>query len=490
MLQQRRTATVTSTKSSPQNYRAAGSRRRRKNRSTSNFVAICFVFSCAFAAVVFLVNRLRSGATATTYNNINSGRVLHNNDMIDPAVEERDKHREASYHSLYRPKFDHNQLGYDIYNCPFTPPENYPVAWKATEVLTNWVPHDVTTIAPSYREIYQGLCVFDYQTQYDIALNYRNAEMPFVIRNDPSVMSVAQRWGGDTEYLHNALGDEQRFRTERSPVNEFMWYRLRGREKTPIDFVKPPNDEIGMTYGVWLEHALAKDAAALQDTELLAKVDAMKKKRIRTVNNKKLADSLEDDDLSEDEGTEEEKRSNWYYFRLTTSLKEASKEEFSPEKFVYDELPFLDPRKRSASKFYIVDPEEERGINCRFGMRGIISENHFDMSRNFIMIFGGERRYVLGHPNQCNNMALYPMGHPSLRHSKVDWNNPLDWEENPEFKQALVNEVVLHAGDALYLPTAYFHYIVNLSLNYQCNARSGTTYENAHHIRDCGFGFK
>ena len=84
-------------------------------------------------------------------------------------------------------------------------------------------------------------------------------------------------------------------------------------------------------------------------------------------------------------------------------------------------------------------------------------------------------------------MALYPVGHPSVRHSKVDWNNPLEWDENPEFKQALINEVVLHVGDALYLPTAYFHYIINLSLNYQCNARSGTTHENAEHIRECGF---
>jgi len=36
-------------------------------------------------------------------------------------------------------------------------------------------------------------------------------------------------------------------------------------------------------------------------------------------------------------------------------------------------------------------------------------------------------------------------------------------------------------------PTNWFHFIVNLSLNYQCNARSGTTYESAHLMEDCGF---
>lgn len=84
-------------------------------------------------------------------------------------------------------------------------------------------------------------------------------------------------------------------------------------------------------------------------------------------------------------------------------------------------------------------------------------------------------------------MALYPQSHPSVRHSSLDWSNPNEWDEHPEFKNAYVNEVVLHAGDVLYLPTNYFHYIVNLSLNYQCNARSGTTYETGHFIEDCGF---
>lgn len=520
MLQHRRTAAkasdlnhrgkVVAVSSSPstssnggKRLRASDKKRRKKYRSSSSLTTLLVIamvsFLIIFTAITIVFQHLGHGTSSShnDSNNVYRDRFLRNNiqeaDGVNNNNDDGVKRREARYQSLYRPKFDQNHLGYDIYNCPATPPPGYPMAWKTTEVLTNWMPHDVTTIAPNYREIYQGLCVFDYQSQYDIALNYRNAEMPFIIRNDPNVMSVAKRWEEDTEYLHKKLGDQERFRTERSPINEFMWYRLHG-QRMPRGYVKPPNDEVGMTYGEWLELALAKDAAALQDPDLFAKVAAMKKKRMEIVADKEqhdidLSEENDDDKQLEDESTEEEKLKNWYYFRLTTSLRLASKggEEFSSEKFVYDELPFFDPRKRSKSQFYIVDPEEERGINCRFGMRGVISANHFDMSRNFIMIFGGERRYVLGHPNQCKNMALFPHGHPSLRHSEVDWNNPLDWDEHPEFKQTLVNEVVLHAGDALYLPTAYFHFIVNLSLNYQCNARSGTTYENAKHIQDCGF---
>ena len=71
-----------------------------------------------------------------------------------------------------------------------------------------------------------------------------------------------------------------------------MWYRLRGKMPKGYDYVKPPNDEINMSYGEWLERALAKDAEALQDEELIRKVNAMKKRRMQIVTNKKQDDSL------------------------------------------------------------------------------------------------------------------------------------------------------------------------------------------------------
>lgn len=59
--------------------------------------------------------------------------------------------------------------------------------------------------------------------------------------------------------------------------------------------------------------------------------------------------------------------------------------------------------------------------------------------------------------------------------------------DGPNFQHGMVNEVVLDAGDGLYLPTFWFHFIVSLTLNYQCNARSGVSDEYQSHIRDCGF---
>jgi hypothetical protein len=39
---------------------------------------------------------------------------------------------------------------------------------------------------------------------------------------------------------------------------------------------------------------------------------------------------------------------------------------------------------------YIVRPEKQNDIHCRFGMKGVIAENHFDGSRNAIAVLGGE----------------------------------------------------------------------------------------------------
>jgi ribosomal protein L16 Arg81 hydroxylase len=140
-------------------------------------------------------------------------------------------------------------------------------------------------------------------------------------------------------------------------------------------------------------------------------------------------------------------------------------------------------------ELYVVNPSKQRGIQCRFGMEGTLAEAHFDGDRNFSAVLGSERRYVLGHPQNCKDMLLYDQSHPMERHSMVDWSAP-NLTAYPEFQNVRVNEVVLQAGDVLYIPTHWFHQIVSLTLNYQCNARSGYTAHYEHLIRQCGFHYK
>jgi hypothetical protein len=328
-----------------------------------------------------------------------------------------------------------NHLEYDIHRCPPEIPHNYPIAWNIVDVLTNWNPDD-TTVPPT---IHQGLCSIDWNDpeQQKIAVRYRRNEMPFLIHNHPEIWQATERWS-HFDYLHSLVGGKP-MRNEHSNDNHMMFWKLRGRNaRFTENGWTPPTEDVDISFKEWHEKAMALENPSV--------------------------------DVAHTEH---------YYFRLNGIFG-------GTNDYLYDELPFFNPRHRS--EVFMVDPEDARGINCRFGSRGIIAESHYDESRNFILMLRGQKRYILAHPNQCRNLELYKLGHPSARHSRINWSDAESWRNDGEnFSKAQVNEVVLQAGDGLYLPTYWFHFIVSLNLNYQCNARSGTTDENHQIISSCGF---
>ena len=155
-------------------------------------------------------------------------------------------------------------------------------------------------------------------------------------------------------------------------------------------------------------------------------------------------------------------------------------------------MPLFDTSRRS---LFISEPKLNRGIHCRFGMAGIIAEAHYDGSRNMVAELGGppghpnsgRRRYILAAPDQCDAVYMLPHGHPSGRHSQVDWSRPVDETKFPKFYGMRAHEVILEAGDVLYIPHYWFHYIMSLGTNYQCNARSGHNNIGADKLKKCGF---
>lgn len=336
---------------------------------------------------------------------------------------------------------------YDIYNCPLTPPPGYPYEWRLVqEVLSNWNP-DNTTLP---QRIFQGLCVFDYQKDYETALTYRNAEVPFVVINDPRVAATTERWN-QPGYLENLLGNVPH-RTVITESNKVLYAvppkkprRIRRGEHAipePPPGWHNPTKMTRMPYNEWLEKANVSEAWTAPNAR-------------------------------------------HYYFRLIgcgMPQPDGGCDQGSSE-YLFDELPFFQPNEND---LYLRDIHRQQGIHCRFGMKGIVAENHFDLNRNSIVVLSGSRRYLLAHPNQCRNMCLYDQHHPSARHSQVDWSNP-NLTQFPEFDEALGNEVVLKAGDVLYLPNNWFHHIISLELNVQCNTRSGHGPEYMDEIRECGF---
>lgn len=340
---------------------------------------------------------------------------------------------------------DNYQKAYDIHNCPSIPPDEYPFEWRMVEILSAWPPGD--TGRKPHRAIYQGLCMFQYPQDLGKAQNYRKRELPFIMRGDPHVARTAERWNMPG-YLDELLGHSVRHRTEHSLNNHFM-YRAPGSSPEGTDLQ-------WMSFQDWLKRANVTDHKAESDQE------------------------------------------HWY-FRLIGcghALNGGHCDKSSSE-YLFDELPYFQPTHTkhstkgsvaSSTELYMGEHgDEQTGIHCRFGMKGVIAENHFDGGRNAIVLLGGSRRYILSHPKNCAFMSLFPRGHPSARHSSFDWSTGNIHSFPSEFVHlATGNEVVLQAGDAMYLPTFWFHQITSLELNYQCNARSGYGDDYQHFMEECG----
>lgn len=424
------------------------------------------------------VEALRSGQAAGDYNvvpilaheshgSLHQHHKGHRHRHAEEETEEerREEEKEEQDEEKSEEELMKEQV-YDIYDCPYEPVEGYPYAWPIMQVLDNWSPDD--TSIPDV--IYQGLCVFDFQKDFKKAMHYRTLELPFVAQNDPEVARTVERWNYPG-FMQDLLTDVNH-RAEYSENNHFMYHlppkapkhgKKAWMNRTPKDY-KPPTENIRMQYQDWLKHANVTGPAL---------------KRSEQADDRE-GDDKEGDDDGEVAGPHKE---HWYFRLIGCGLTgpDGSCDKGSSE-YLYDELPYFQP----VDNLYLAKGDQQKGIHCRFGMKGVIAENHFDGSRNAIVLLGGARRYILSHPDQCEPLSLYPNGHPSARHSQVDYTNP-DLHAFPQFAQSNSNEVILQPGDVLYLPTHWFHYIVSLELNFQCNSRSGIGYEYEDVINDCGF---
>lgn len=99
------------------------------------------------------------------------------------------------------------------------------------------------------------------------------------------------------------------------------------------------------------------------------------------------------------------------------------------------------------------------------GNRSVVS-THFDLSDNIACVVAGRRRFTLFPPDQLPNLYVGPLdqtmaGQPA---SMVELNRP-DFDRFPRFGEALAAAVTaeLEPGDAIYIPTLWWHQIEALS---------------------------
>lgn len=140
--------------------------------------------------------------------------------------------------------------------------------------------------------------------------------------------------------------------------------------------------------------------------------------------------------------------------------------------------------------FFGFHPSQQKGIQCRFGERGVTAATHYDGGRNMIAMMTGAKRYILSPPNACPKLGIVTSRkHPSYRHSMLNFGRVtlVGEDAKPSTLKMSEREVewlkiagdaptlstVLKAGEVLYVPSHWFHYIVSLQKSAQCNTRSG-----------------
>ena len=274
---------------------------------------------------------------------------------------------------------------------------------------------------------------FDFQKPEDLrtARKYRVAEMPFIVYNVPELdkgigkLSLPQ--------LKSNLGHMPRL-VEGSKDNHFMYYSSKIGEH-PLDMSwRPPQMDLPMTFAKFLR--LAEEAEKVPHSG---------------------AAPLHYMTIGAGEGL------------ATPWIREA--------------LPFFTDSRDD--NFFIVDSDGFKGINCRFGMRGVVAEAHYDGGRNFVSMLKGRKRYLLLPPDECDKLRLLPRGHPSARHSSVDWSDMAEVDAADKLGGARATEAMVSSGDILYIPGFWFHYIVSQDTSLQCNARSGNSEKGQDIIEKC-----
>lgn len=285
------------------------------------------------------------------------------------------------------------------------------------DALSKWHPH-----TPEIPETFQeSLQSFNFGDPYEreLAVRYREAEIPFKIHNVSEFDAITRLWSD--EYLSKQTKALRSHRVEKSVNNKFLFWSMRQQDQ--IEDYTPPTEVLStMDFDTWV----------------------------------KLAHEAEEKKIKPSDP-------HYYYF-----INAEKRNLF--ETFVGRDLKMF---STSTENFFITNVEAMRSINCRFGMRGIIGEAHYDLGKNMIALIRGNKRYILSPPKECPNLAIVTeRKHPSVRQSVIDFSD-LEQAKSRGFEKVAAIDTVVHEGEVLYIPSYWFHYVVSLDYTIQCNARSG-----------------
>ncbi|MEO0347563.1 MAG: cupin-like domain-containing protein [Pseudomonadota bacterium] len=138
----------------------------------------------------------------------------------------------------------------------------------------------------------------------------------------------------------------------------------------------------------------------------------------------------------------------------------------NPEGIYAGAIPLTGPMARLADALPmpLLEGIDDRLVSLWFGNRGQTAI-HWDLPQNIACVVAGKRRFTLFPPDQLENLYMGPVD-VTLAGQPVSLVDPLkpDLERFPRYAEAENHKTVvtLEPGDALYLPSLWFHHVESL----------------------------
>lgn len=375
------------------------------------------------------------------------------------------------------PQVDYTKLETTYPGLLFDVPDvasDYPPLEPLKDILTRW-PQD--EIDAPYLPFEEKLLHFDYMdpVQREAATKFRDNNLPFKVYNVPELSAAGEKWINDDyvadsfrrshrqrpkgkDLLNNHAGEgtdkvKSRMITgagghaQESNTNFFVFFV--GTRWDVRTMGNPPTMDNDWDYKKWAKHARYADHLSIPWHE------------------------------------------NHYYYQSGVDRSER----FAPEEdksFISRDLPILGSAEPN---FFMWNPNSNKGIQCRFGERGVTAATHYDSGKNMVAMVVGAKRYILAPPKACPKLGIETeKRHPTFRHSVLNFAHlsRLESDDITDFEKEWLRlasdspaiDTILKAGEVLYIPSHWFHYITSLQKSAQCNTRSGVDKEGTEEFGD------
>jgi len=308
---------------------------------------------------------------------------------------------EALGDDIRPPTVDYTQHSYLYPDIIAEPPRggSYPAMETLGEILRKWPQNDLDTPPTPFVERLQH---FDFNDpeQMEIAERYRDLEFPFKLTNVPELNAANEKWTDEylsfhfdrsrkllrdtfnqnyhSKELYEKYGHVQRSdgHCQESMDSFFAFFTAKNWNSHTMG--EAPTKDTDFTFAKWAKHARYADSVGLEPTE------------------------------------------PHYYWQSGASPQERQlpTEEWT---MISLDLPsFSDP----FPNFVSFNPAESKGIQCRFGERGVTAATHYDGGRNMVGMITGAKRYILAPPRECPKLGIVTeKKHPTFRHSLLNFDH-------------------------------------------------------------------